>query len=110
VKFDKGSFIGKESLLLQRSQGVERKLAGFEMIDRGIPRHGYAIVKGTETIGKVASGSFSPSTNKNIGFCLIKAQHAAIGNEFLVRIRENDYKARIVQTPFYKRKPGNECT
>jgi aminomethyltransferase len=101
VKFDKGNFIGREALLTQRTNGVDRKLVGFEMIDRGIPRNGYAVLKGNETIGKVTSGSFSPSTNKNIGLCLIKSQYAKMGEELQIQIRDKSYKARIVKTPFY---------
>ena len=103
VKFDKGDFIGREALLRQRERGVTRRLVGFEMIDRGIPRQDYPVFLGSEAIGKVTSGSFSPSTNKNIGLCLITAQAAQTGNEIHVQIRDNKYKARIVKTPFYTR-------
>ena len=103
VKFNKGNFIGRESLLNQKTRGIDRKLVGFEMIDRGIPRHGYLVFKGNEMIGKVTSGSFSPSTNKNIGLSLIQSQYAKIGEELQIQIRDNSYKARIVKTPFYKR-------
>lgn len=101
VKFNKGNFIGKESLLRQKTRGIDRKLVGFEMIDRGIPRHDYLVFKGNEIIGKVTSGSFSPSTNKNIGLCLIQSRYAKIGEELQIQIRDNSYKARIVKTPFY---------
>ena len=103
VKFNKGNFIGKESLLNQKTRGIDRKLVGFEMIDRGIPRHVYPVLKGNEMIGKVTSGSFSPSTNKNIGLCLIQSQYAKIGEELQIQIRDNTYNARIVKTPFYNR-------
>ena len=102
VKFDKGDFIGKESLSRQKTKGIDRKLVGFEMIDRGIPRHDYLVFKGNEMIGKVTSGSFSPSTSKNIGLCLIQSRYAKIGEELQIQIRDNSYKARIVKTPFYK--------
>ncbi|MCF6156613.1 MAG: glycine cleavage system aminomethyltransferase GcvT [Candidatus Brocadia sp.] len=104
VKFDKGDFIGKEAMLRQKAKEIDRKLAGFEMIDRGIPRHGYPVLKGNETIGKVTSGSFSPTTNKNIGLCLIKSQYSHIGEELQIQIRNNPYHACVVKTPFYKRK------
>ncbi|MEK7291013.1 MAG: glycine cleavage system aminomethyltransferase GcvT [Planctomycetota bacterium] len=104
VKFDKNNFFGKDSLLRQKTKGIERKLVGFEMIDRGIPRHGYPVFKGNEAVGNVTSGSFSPSTNKNIGLCLIKSQYARIGEELHIQIRDNGYKAHVVKTPFYKRK------
>lgn len=103
VKFDKADFIGKEALLRQKTKGTERKLVGFEMTDRGIPRHGYPVLKENETIGKVTSGSFSPTTNKNIGLCLIKSICAVVGEELQIQIRDSAYHARIVKTPFYKR-------
>ena len=101
VKFDKGDFVGREALLRQRECGIARKLVGFEMIDRGIPRHDYPVFLGSEAIGKVTSGSFSPTSNKNIGLCLIQSQAAQTGNEIQIQIRDNKYKARIVKTPFY---------
>lgn len=103
VKFNKGNFIGKESLLRQKATEIHRKLVGFEMIDRGIPRHGYLVFKGNEVIGKVTSGSFSPSTNKNIGLCLIQSQYAKIGEKLQIQIRDNRYNAQIVTIPFYSR-------
>ncbi len=103
VKPDKGNFIGKDALVQQKAKGIERKLVGFEMIDRAIPRHGYPVIKDNEVIGKVTSGSFSPSTNKNIGLCLIQSPYATIGDEIYIQIRENNYAARIVNIPFYRR-------
>ncbi|MDR4507274.1 MAG: glycine cleavage system aminomethyltransferase GcvT [Candidatus Brocadiaceae bacterium] len=101
VKFDKYAFVGKESLLRLKEKGIRRKLAGFEMIDRGIPRNGYPVLKGGEVIGKVTSGSFSPTTNKTIGLCLVSSQYAGIGEELGVRIRDKTCAARIVKIPFY---------
>ncbi len=103
VKFDKGGFIGRDALLGQKARGIGRKLAGFEMVGRGIPRHGYPVLRGDEIIGKVTSGTFSPSTNKNIGLCLIKPQYTDIGEGIQIQIRDNRITARIVKTPFYKR-------
>ncbi|MEK7699079.1 MAG: glycine cleavage system aminomethyltransferase GcvT [Planctomycetota bacterium] len=110
VKFDKGNFIGREALLRQRERGIARKLVGFEMVDRGIPRQDYPVFLGSEAIGKVTSGSFSPSTNKNIGLCLIKSHAAQTGNEIHIQIRDNKYKAQIVKTPFYTRELAHEHT
>ena len=110
VKFDKDNFIGKDSLLRQKTKGIDRKLAGFEMIDRGIPRQGYPVLKENEIMGKVTSGSFSPTTNKNIGLCLIKSQYAHVGEGLQIQIRDNTYKARVVNTPFYKGRSVNEHT
>lgn len=103
VKFGKDSFIGKESLLRQKAQGVDRKLAGFEMIDRGIPRQGYPVLQENEIIGNVTSGSFSPTMNANIGLGLIKSQYAHPGERLQIQIRGNNYNARVVKTPFYQR-------
>ncbi len=103
VKFEKSDFIGRESLLKQKGEGIERKMAGFEMIDRGIPRHNYPVMMENEVIGKVTSGSFSPTTNKSIGLCLIRSQYAKIGEEFQIQIRNGYYRARAVKIPFYRR-------
>ncbi|WKZ20336.1 MAG: glycine cleavage system aminomethyltransferase GcvT [Candidatus Jettenia sp. CY-1] len=102
VKFDKGDFIGREALSRQKEKGIGRKMVGFEMIDRGIPRHGYPVLKGNESIGKVTSGSFSPSTHKNVGLCFVKTQYAKTGEEFQIQIRNNNYNARVVKIPFYR--------
>ncbi len=103
VKFDKDTFLGKDSLLRQKAKGIDRKVAGFEMIDRGIPRQGYPVLQENEIMGKVTSGSFSPTTYKNIGLCLIKSQYAHVGAGLQIKIRDNTYNARVVKTPFYQR-------
>lgn len=104
VKVNKeADFIGKEVLKNQKENGVPRKLAGIEMIDRGIPRHGYPVYKGEELIGEVTTGTQSPTLKKNIGLVLIKKEHAELGTELEVEIRGKRLKARIEATPFYKR-------
>ncbi len=103
VKFDKTDFIGREALLRQRAAGVQRKLVGFEMVGRGIPRHDYPIEKDGVPIGRVTSGTMVPWLNKPIGLGYVAAQHAAIGAEFDVVIRNQAVRARVVPTPFYKR-------
>jgi aminomethyltransferase len=104
LKLEKGEFIGKTALTGQKAEGIRRKLIGFEMIGRGIARSHYAIVKGGRPIGEVTSGSPAPWLNKNIGLGYVAVEHAAIGTEFEVMIRDNPVPARVVQTPFYKRK------
>ncbi len=104
LKLEKGEFIGKAALAQQRAQGVQRKLAGFEMTGRGIARSHYKIVKGGKAIGEVTSGGPAPWLNKNIGLGYVAVEHSAIGTEFEVLIRDNPVAARVVQTPFYKRK------
>ncbi|MEW9049655.1 MAG: glycine cleavage system aminomethyltransferase GcvT [Neobacillus sp.] len=104
VKLNKEvDFIGKEALKQQKEQGVSRKLVGIEMIDRGIPRHGYPVFKDEEQIGEVTTGTQSPTLKKNIGLILIKKEFAALESEVEVEIRGKRLKAKIVPTPFYKR-------
>ncbi|MBX9973003.1 glycine cleavage system aminomethyltransferase GcvT [Cytobacillus firmus] len=104
VKVNKeADFIGKEVLKNQKENGVPRKLAGIEMIDRGIPRHGYPVYKGEELIGEVTTGTQSPTLKKNIGLVLIKKEHAEPGTELEVEIRGKRLKAKIAATPFYKK-------
>ncbi|MBT2687068.1 glycine cleavage system aminomethyltransferase GcvT [Bacillus sp. ISL-47] len=104
VKVNKeADFIGKEVLKQQKENGVPRKLAGIEMIDRGIPRHGYPVYKGEEIIGEVTTGTQSPTLKKNIGLALIKKEHTELGTEVEVEIRGKRLKAKIASTPFYKR-------
>ncbi|MFD1705388.1 glycine cleavage system aminomethyltransferase GcvT [Siminovitchia sediminis] len=104
VKLNKeADFIGKETLRKQKEQGVERKLAGIEMIDRGIPRTGYRVFSGNEEIGYITSGTQSPTLKKNIGWALIKSDYNHEGSEVEVEVRKKRLKAKIIQTPFYKR-------
>jgi len=103
VKLDKGDFSGRDVLQREKSEGPKRKLVGFEMVDRGIARHGYSIVDGKEEIGVVTSGTHSPTLKKPIGLAYLPLDKAAPGNEFAVLIRGKETRARVVPTPFYKR-------
>ncbi|WP_124727162.1 glycine cleavage system aminomethyltransferase GcvT [Staphylospora marina] len=103
VKPEKGEFIGREVLARQKSEGAPRKLVGLEMIDRGIPRHGYTVYKNGEKIGEVTTGTQSPTLKKNVGLALISAEHAHLDEVVEVEIRGKKLKAKIVKTPFYKR-------
>ena len=104
VNFDKDYFIGKEKLLEQKEEGVKKKLVGFEMIDRGIPRRGYKVFVDNDEIGHVTSGTFSPTLKKNIGLGYVEIEYKEIGKEIKIQIRNNFYLARIVKIPFYKRR------
>jgi aminomethyltransferase len=100
TKFNK-DFISKSIFEKQKKEGVSKKLVGFEMIDRGIPRHGYLIVdEAGNTIGKVTSGTQSPSLQKAIGMGYVDSAFAVTGNEIFIRVRDKDIKAKIVKTPF----------
>jgi aminomethyltransferase len=104
VKLNKeADFIGKEVLKQQKEAGSARKLVGIEMIDRGIPRHGYPVYKGEELIGEVTTGTQSPTLKKNIGLVLINSEHTGLDSEIDVEIRGKRLKAKVVPTPFYKR-------
>ena len=100
TKFTK-SFVNSENLATQKQNGVERKLVGFEMIERGIPRHDYEIVDVTGTvIGKVTSGTQSPSLQKGIGMGYVKTAFSKVGTEIFIKIRDNKVLARVVKMPF----------
>ncbi|MCO5936589.1 glycine cleavage system aminomethyltransferase GcvT [Mucilaginibacter sp. RB4R14] len=102
TKFSK-AFTNSEALQQQKAAGVERKLIGFEMIDRGIPRHDYQIVDADgNVIGKVTSGTQSPSLQKAIGLGYVKNEFAKEGTEIFILIRDNKVKAQVVKPPFYK--------
>ncbi len=101
VKLDKASdFIGKEALNKQWKEGLKRKLAGFEMIDRGIPREGYEIQKDGKVIGHVTTGYMSPTLKKNIGNALIAPEYTELGTEVDIMIRNKPAKAKIISKKF----------
>jgi aminomethyltransferase len=103
TKFTK-NFINSEALLAQKNNGVSRKLVGFEMIDRGIPRHGYEIKDASgNTIGVVTSGTQSPSLNKAIGMGYVKTEFAKAETEIFIQIRDKGIKAKVVKIPFIKK-------
>ena len=102
VKLSKGDFLGRDALVAQKQAGLTRKLVGFEMVDRGIARHGYP-AKSAAGSGLVTSGTHSPTLGRPIGLALLPTAATAIGTEFHVDIRGRDAAARVVPTPFYKR-------
>jgi len=102
VKMKKGDFLGRDALERQKAEGIPRKLVGFEMVDRGIARHGYP-ARTAQGEGVVTSGTHSPTLGKPIGLALLPAGAAGVGTEFEIDIRGRNAKARVVETPFYKR-------
>lgn len=104
VKLNKENFIGKEALARQKSEGLKRKIVGFEMIDRGIPRNNYEVYKEGEKIGYVTTGSFSPTLKKNIGLALIDSAYSKEGTEIEILIRNKNSKAKVIKKPFYSKK------
>ena len=100
TKFTK-SFTASEYLQKQKANGVEKKLVGFEMVDKGIPRHDYRI-KDAEgnLIGRVTSGTQSPSLQKAIGLGYVLTEHSSLDSEIFVEVRDKLIKAKVVKIPF----------
>ncbi|MBI5756602.1 MAG: glycine cleavage system aminomethyltransferase GcvT [Nitrospirae bacterium] len=103
VDFKKGDFIGKEAILRHKEKGIERKLAGFELLQKGIPRHGCRIYSNGKTLGVVTSGNFSPTLKKGIGLGFVLPQYSAPGTEILIDIRGKAVLAVVAELPFYKK-------
>jgi aminomethyltransferase len=102
TKFNK-DFTNKAALAEQKEKGVAKKLVGFEMIDRGIPRHDYEIADASgKVIGKVTSGTQSPSLNKAIGLGYVPTALSKVDSEIFIIIRDKPIKAKVVKIPFYK--------
>ncbi len=102
TKFNNGrQFIDREFLTMQKNEGVTRRLRGFMLTGRGIPRHDYELVNSEgETIGKVTSGTMSPVLNKGIGMGYVAKEYSAFGTEVFVKIRNKVIPAEIVKLPF----------
>lgn len=103
TKFTK-DFTNRAALEAQKTNGVARKLVGFELVERGIPRHDYAIADASGAIiGKVTSGTQSPTLNKPIGMGYVATAHAKVGTEIFVIIRDKPVKAVVTKIPFLKK-------
>lgn len=103
TKFTK-DFVNSEGLKKQKEKGIKKKLVGFEMQERSVPRQGYEILDANGTvIGNVTSGTMSPTMGIGIGMGYVSKEHAEIGSELYVRIRKNDVPAKVVKLPFYKK-------
>ncbi|MBI5286162.1 MAG: glycine cleavage system aminomethyltransferase GcvT [Deltaproteobacteria bacterium] len=102
VNLQKPFFIGKEALEGQKKKGVEKRLVGFEMLGRGIPRAHYPIYTKDRQVGEVTSGTHSPSLDKAIGMGYVETSLASPGEEIGIKIRDRLVKARIVRRPFAK--------
>jgi aminomethyltransferase len=102
---DTKNFVDRALLLKQKTNGVERKLIGFEMLEKAIPRHEYEIMNGKgEKIGVVTSGTMSPCLKQGIGMGYVKAEYAEPYTEVFINIRNKPQKAQVVKMPFYKGK------
>lgn len=102
TKFN-NSFIGSEQLQKQKSDGIARKLVGFKILEKRIPRAGYLIKnENNQDIGAVTSGTISPILKHGIGMGYVQKDNAIRGNEIFIEIRNKQYKAEIVKAPFIK--------
>jgi aminomethyltransferase len=99
-------FVGQEALEKQKAAGVPRKLVGFTLTERGIPRHGYPVLVDGGKVAEVRSGTMSPTLGIPIGLCYLPAARAEVGQTFAVEIRGRPVAAKVVPTPFYKRAKG----
>jgi len=103
TKLDKGDFIGREQLAEQKEAGISRRLVGFQLCARGIPRHGYPVYVNGALYGEVTSGAMSPSLGTGIGLCYLPTGSTTVGTTFEVEIRGRRIAAEVVKTPFYKK-------
>jgi aminomethyltransferase len=100
TKFNK-DFVGKDILVKQKAEGIKKKLVGLEMMERGIPRHGYEIQnKEGEVIGQVTSGTQSPSLQKPIAMAYVNVSYAKIDTEVFIKVRDKLLLAKVVKMPF----------
>lgn len=103
VKFKKGDFLGREALLKQKEEGMRRKIAGFEVLGRGIARPHFPVFVDGAKVSEVRSGSYSPYLKKSIGLTYLPIEHTDEGTVFEVEIRGSLVEARVIPLPFYKR-------
>ncbi len=101
VDFD-SEFVGKAALLAAQESGISRRLVGFEMLDKGVPRQHYSIYREGVKVGEVTSGTLSPTLGKTIGLGYVEAPHHKRGPELEIEIRNRRALAKVVKTPFYK--------
>ena len=94
-------FTNSEALTIEKENGSSKKLVGFELLEKGVPRQGYEICNaGGETIGNVTSGTMGPSVKKGIGMGYVPSAISKIGTEIFIRVRKKLLKAIVVKTPF----------
>lgn len=103
TKLNKGEFIGKEVAAKTKEEKPSRKLVGFEMLERAIPRQHYAIVADGRTIGEVTSGTSSPTLGKGIGMGYVESAFASPGTRISIVIRDKEIPATVVRPPFVKK-------
>lgn len=109
VRLDKGEFVGRNAVAHALSRGVSRRLVGFESSERAVAREGSSVVRHGGAVGRVTSGTYSPSLQRPIGFAYVPPDLAAVGSDLSLDVRGRPVAARVVPTPFYKRpRPARE--
>jgi aminomethyltransferase len=103
VKFKKGDFLGREVLLKQKEEGLQKKLAGFEITGRGIARPHYPVYIQGEKVSEVTSGTYAPYLKKSIGLTYLPVEFTETDSIIEIEIRGKRVEARVVPLPFYKR-------
>jgi aminomethyltransferase len=103
VKFKKEFFLGSEILLKQKEEGIKRKIAGFELLERGIARSHFGVFVSGRKVSEVTSGTFSPFLKKSIGLTYLPVEYTEEGEEIEIEIRGRKVPAKVVALPFYKR-------
>jgi len=106
IGWDKGDFTGREALLAQRTRGVDRRLVGVELLDRGIARPGCTVLRAGLPIGAITSGTQTPYLGKAIGLAYVSSEAAAPGTGIDIDIRGRTVAAQVVALPFYRRAQG----
>jgi glycine cleavage system T protein len=101
VKLEKGDFVGKDALLKQKSEGVRKKRTGIRMLEPGVPRQHYEVIKDDIKVGAVTSGTFSPLLERGIAMAYVTSENANAGDKVKVKIREKMVDGEMVKFPFY---------
>ena len=103
VKLDKGDFVGRGALVAQKEAGIERRLMGFEVESRGIAREGHRVLDGDREVGRVTSGTWSPTFEKALGMAYVPVDRAEPGTPIEIDVRGRRVAAKVASLPFYKR-------
>jgi aminomethyltransferase len=103
VAWEKGPFLGRETLEAQRTAGLDRRLVAFEMVERAIARPGHSVLLDGRAVGTVTSGTRTPFLRKAVGLAMVPVTMTAVGSEFDIDVRGRTCRARVVKEPFYRR-------
>jgi len=103
TKLDKNDFIGKDAIVKAKKEGLKRKLVGLMLQDKALARHGYEIINNTQVVGKVTSGTFSPSIQKGIGMGYVASELSNAGTVISIRIRGKEIPAAVIKLPFLQK-------